>query len=232
MSVGWVALGATVVSGAVGYAGSKKGAKAALAAGKEASDRLKWNADEIEKTVAINDQAYAYNIEASEIATDFNTNQLIKESAFMEWQTGFNESIARRGKTRQMGSQIVAMGASGVTTSSSGYDVMRDSEVEMEMQIQADVYTGLKQASRLKSQAEIVKIQGENEAWNLKFQREEETRVGALEAEDTRWQAKIAEMGGQAQASSIKRQGTAQLLNSVTSAASIGNQFGLKGFGN
>ena len=221
MSMGWVALGTYAVGGIYGAYSSRKAAEASLEAAKEEAERIRWNADEVERSVEINDQAFAYNIDASEIATKFNVEQLNREAAFIEWATAFNDTLGRRQKRRQQGSQVVAIAKSGVTSSSSGYDVMRDSEIETELDLQANAYNGLRQANKLKAQAEITKIQGENEAWNLKFQRKEENRMGYLEAEDLRWQAKVAEQGGMSQAASLKRQGTAQLLNGFAQGAYI-----------
>jgi len=217
-----VVIGGLIMQGAsmlYGMSSSKKAAKAAQRAAREEASRIRWNADEVERSVEINDQAFAYNIEASEIASKFNVEQLNREAAFTEWATAFNDTIGRRQKRRQQGSQVVAIARSGVTSSSSGYDVMRDSEIETELELQSNSYVGLRQANKLRQQAEITRIQGENEAWNLNFQRTEEKRMGALEAEDLRWQAKVAEMGGAAQASALKRQGTAQLLNGLAQGA-------------
>ena len=209
-----------------GMSSSKKAAKAAQRAAREEASRIRWNADEVERSVEINDQAFAYNIEASEIASKFNVEQLNREAAFTEWATAFNDTIGRRQKRRQQGSQVVAIARSGVASSSSGYDVMRDSEIETELELQSNSYVGLRQAHKLRQQAEITRIQGENEAWNLNFQRTEEKRMGYLEAEDLRWQAKVAEMGGVSQASALKRQGTAQLLNGFAQVGQIGMNAG------
>ena len=222
-----IATAAVAIGSALfGASSSRKAAKAAKRAAKEEAGRIRWNADEVERAVEINDQAFAYNIEASEIASKFNVEQLNREAAYTEWATAFNDTIGRRQKRRQQGSQVVAIARSGVTSSSSGYDVMRDSEIETELELQANAYAGLRQAHKLRQQAEITRIQGENQAWNLNFQRTEEKRMGALEAKDLRWQAKVAEMGGSSQASALKRQGTAQLLNGFAQVGQIGMSAG------
>jgi len=224
--MGVVATIGVVASAAYGAYSSKKAGKAALAAGREEASRIRWNADEVERSVDINDQAFAYNIEASEIANKFNVEQLNREAAFTEWATAFNDTIGRRQKRRQQGSQVVAIARSGVASSSSGYDVMRDSEIETELELQANAYAGLRQAHKLRQQAEITRIQGENQAWNLNFQRAEEKRMGALEAKDLRWQAKVAEMGGTSRASALRRQGTAQLLDGLAGMANTYMKYG------
>jgi hypothetical protein len=224
-----VVIGGMIMQGAsmlYGMSSSKKAAKAAKRAAKEEASRIRWNADEVERSVEINDQAFAYNIEASEIASKFNVEQLNREAAFAEWATAYNDTIGRRQKRRQQGSQVVAIARSGVTSSSSGYDVMRDSEIETELELQANAYAGLRQAHKLRQQAEITRIQGENEAWNLNFQRTEEKRMGALEAKDLRWQAKVAEMGGSSRASALRRQGTAQLLDGLAGMANTYMKYG------
>ena len=226
MSMGVVAAGVTIAGAAYSAYSSRQGGKAALAAAKEEASRIRWNADEVERSVEINDQAFAYNIEASEIANKFNVEQLNREAAFTEWATAFNDTIGRRQKRRQQGSQVVAIARSGVTSSSSGYDVMRDSEIETELELQSNSYVGLRQAHKLRQQAEITRIQGENEAWNLNFQRAEEKRMGALEAKDLRWQAKVAEMGGTSRASALRRQGTAQLLDGLAGMANTYMKYG------
>ena len=224
-----VVIGGMIMQGAsmlYGMSSSNKAARAAKRAGREEGSRLRWNADEVERAVEINDQAFAYNIEANEIANEFNVEQLNREAAYTEWATAYNDRLGRRQKRRQQGSQVVAIARSGVTSSSSGYDVMRDSEIEIELELQANAYAGLRQAQKLKQQAEITRIQGENQAWNLKFQRSEEKRTGALEAKDLRWMAKVAEMGGSSQASALKRQGTAQLLNGLSGMADTYMKYG------
>lgn len=222
MSAAIMALPFVAAAGGMSWSASKRAAKAAAKAAKENAARLRWNADEVEKTADINNLAFLFNIDANKVATDFNVAQIKQEEAHVRWQTAHNETLARRAKRRMQGSQLVAATASGVDArASSSYDVMRDSEMEMEAQIQGEVYSGLRQANKLFSQAEITRVQGENKAWNLEFQRTENLRMSRLEAEDTRWRAKVVEMGGQAQASSLKSQGTATLLNTAISAYSM-----------
>lgn len=212
---------ASIGSGLLGFSSSKKSAKAQQRAGREEKKRLEFNAAEVERATAINDKAFAFNIDASKAASQFNEQELRKEEADQRWRTAFNETLARRGKRRMMGSQRVAMAASSVAYGGSMTDVMRDSEIETELQIQAEVYNGLRMADKLRSQAAITKYQGEVEAWNLAFQRGEAARKGKFEAEDLRWRGKVAEMGGQAGASAAKMQGYSSLLSGAMNAASF-----------
>ena len=109
-----IATAAVAIGSALfGASSSRKAAKAAKRAAKEEAGRIRWNADEVERSVEINDQAFAYNIEASEIASKFNVEQLNREAAFTEWATAFNDTIGRRQKRRQQGSQVVAIARSG-----------------------------------------------------------------------------------------------------------------------
>jgi hypothetical protein len=217
-------IAATVGAGAMGASSSKKQAKAQKQAAYEESKRLRWNAAEALRAGRINDLAFAYNIDASKLAANYNEQQLRKEAAYTEWLGAANESASRKAKRRFYGSQVVAAGASGVAISGSTRDVMIDTEREMEAEIQANAYNSLRQADKLRAQADITKFQGENEAWNLAFQRKEAKRQSKLESEDLRWRAKVAEMGGQSGASAAKTQGYATILNTASSVASIANQ--------
>ena len=134
-----------------------------------------------------------------------------------------NETAARRSKRRMRGAQNVAIAASGVSSSGSGYDVKRESEIEMETEIQSRVYAGLTHANKLYSQASILATQEENKQFNMAFQRDDASSSGKLQAENIRWQAKVRDMGGTAQASSLKAQGNAQLLNGFMGAAQVLN---------
>ncbi len=212
------AVGSTVLSGVLGFSSSKKQAKAQLRAGRERKKKLDWNASEVERATEINDKAFAFNIDSTKYSADFNEKQIRKEAAEQRWRTAHNESLSRRAKRRMVGSQRVSMSASGIASGGSMTDVMRDSEIETEFEIQSEVYNGLRMADKLTAQADILKYQAEVDAFNLSFKRSEAKRMGALEAKDLRWQGKIAEMGGQAAASASKMQGYASLLNSATSA--------------
>ena len=212
------AVGSTVLSGVLGFSSSKKQAKAQLRAGRERKKKLDWNASEVERATEINDKAFAFNIDSTKYSADFNEKQIRKEAAEQRWRTAHNESLSRRAKRRMVGSQRVSMSASGIASGGSMTDVMRDSEIETEFEIQTEVYNGLRMADKLTAQADILKYQAEVDAFNLSFKRSEAKRMGALEAKDLRWQGKIAEMGGQSAASASKMQGYASLLNSATSA--------------
>jgi len=212
------AVGSSVLSGVLGFSASRKQAKAQLRAGRENKRRLDWNATEVERATEINDKAFAFNIDSTKYSADFNEKQIRKEAAEQRWRIAHNESLSRRAKRRMVGSQRVSMSASGVASGGSMTDVMRDSEIETEFEIQTEVYNGLRMADKLTAQADILKYQAEVDAFNLSFKRSEAKRMGALEAKDLRWQGKIAEMGGQAAASASKMQGYASLLNSATSA--------------
>tara|TARA_R100000951_G_scaffold111555_1_gene110718 strand:+ start:43 stop:723 length:681 start_codon:yes stop_codon:yes gene_type:complete len=212
------AVGSSVLSGVLGFSASRKQAKAQLRAGRERKKKLDWNAREVERATEINDKAFAFNIDSTKYSADFNEKQIRKEAAEQRWRTAHNESLSRRAKRRMVGSQRVSMSASGVASGGSMTDVMRDSEIETEFEIQTEVYNGLRMADKLTAQADILKYQAEVDAFNLSFKRSEAKRMGALEAKDLRWQGKIAEMGGQAAASASKMQGYASLLNSATSA--------------
>ena len=211
----WGAVATSAISAGFSLYSSGKSSKAILRAGREEGKRLKWNADEAEKTAEINDQSYAFNIESSKWANKFNESEIRKEELYTRWKTGLNGTLARRQKRRYRGARRVIMASSGVASGGSMTDVMRDSEIETEIQIQSEVYEGLRQADKLHRQANIQRYKGEVEAWNLEFERGENKRLSKLEAEDLRWQAKVAEMGGQAGASAIKRQGYGQVLNSA-----------------
>tara|TARA_R100001198_G_C5236761_1_gene214560 strand:+ start:1809 stop:2510 length:702 start_codon:yes stop_codon:yes gene_type:complete len=203
------------------YFTGSESAKAAAKAGDEKAARLTWNAEEVERAQDINDKAYIYNINSQKITSEFNDKSRKKQIAFQNWATKHNDTITLRSGMRQRGSQRVAMSSSGVASGGSMTDVMRYSEIEYNLNRQAELYRGLYEVDRLFDIASIKKYEEDNKAWNLNFARSEAKRNSALEAKDLRWQAKIAHMGGQAGAQAAKTQGFANTLNTVMRAAEM-----------
>ena len=218
----WVAaLGAvSAVAGIAGGLKSSKAAKQQAAMAKKAADFnaniLEGNADEVLTTANINAELNKKNTEVIKNFAAFNESQAIQGAKRVEFVTELAATRKKQEGERLTAAQTAAYTASGVTLSGSALDVMNDSRQQNNMDVLSIVYNGMVEASSMRSQAAMIKYQGEVDVYNSESKTKEILRTAAVDAENLRKEAELNRIRGDVAASSYKRQADAVMLNTAT----------------